>query len=784
MVLQVGDALAHVAGIEASQGDEDLVAGVDAGEIERAGEAPVHLLVHKRDMVKLMPEDEADLLSHVGLGRYPPEAVAGGGELRHTFLRLEATPLPHRIRPERDLEHVEHAPLLACELLPHEPLCMIERIEQEADPSPRIDLAEAAECLREVLLILFLEIRGDARPDAEPREGGHTVDVADIEMMEGEEDFERERPARLLLKACHRRDERLLRADGSTDVLEHIALGDLLELYRAALRNGREALLDLASQAFASRLEQRLELGCEVISPVLLAYEVEHRQALLARSQAQTSSQLLEEDGERLRRTQEEHRVDLGDIDTLVVDIDGKDELEPAVLQIIAGLPSCFLIRIGTDRFGLDACLAEPLCHETGMGFADAEAKPPHMADVCDIAPCRIDNEIGAPAGNPLIEHIDILEICLRIAAPLPPQALEAHLVGHAEVAEGTEELPVDGFRETDLGCDPAIEIGQDGLPIGTLRRRGEPQEDLWLEAGEDLLVGACGSMVDLVHDDVFEVGGIEALPELLGLERLDRDEKMRRCRLGPLPSDHEGTEVLVLQDTAEAGQRLAQDLLAVRDEEQARSPPLPLAEAPVVEGSNHGLARACRCHDQVPPMPSHLTFGSEGIEDLLLVRIGTDIEGIDLPLPFLLVPAPLVADGLCEALLILLSIVLEFGIVPVGIEGRADLVEDVLLVGTAHLHIPFEPACHRWIREVGGAHIGSRIAAPPPEDIGLRMEAGPSCIVGDLDGSTGKPGELGHCLGVGRPHIACRNDPEPAATLGKAPELAHKETDTAPFHK
>ena len=68
---------------------------------------------------------------------------------------------------------------------------------------------------------------------------------------------------------------------------------------------------------------------------MLLADEVEDREAAFPR-QAQAAAELLQEDGGALGRPQEEDRVDLGDVDALVEQVDGEEDVDLAVARRLA----------------------------------------------------------------------------------------------------------------------------------------------------------------------------------------------------------------------------------------------------------------------------------------------------------------------------------------------------------------------------------------------------------------------------------------------------------------
>ena len=180
-----------------------------------------------------------------------------------------------------------------------------------------------------------------------------------------------------------------------------------------------------------------------------------------------------------------------------------------------------------------------------------------------------------------------------------------------------------------------------------------------------------------------------------------------------------------------EGVEALGQDLLAVRHEQQAHLPAL-LAQAPVVERRDDGLAGAGRRDDEVLVAPVPLALDGELLEHLPLVGPGFEVEeeeGVSGCLPLLR------RYGAVEPRSVPLRVVgLVFGALPVGVEGRIELLEDV---GRSHLgeaDVPLDAVDEGRLRQVGGADVGGRVAGVAPEHPGLGVEARGLGVVGDLD--------------------------------------------------
>ena len=107
--------------------------------------------------------------------------------------------------------------------------------------------------------------------------------------------------------------------DGRLEVLEHDALGHAVERHEATGREQREVLAHLALQVGdARRWQQRPQAPVEPELLVLVADEVEHREARLGVGAAKATAELLQEHCGALGGAKKQHRVDVGQVETLV----------------------------------------------------------------------------------------------------------------------------------------------------------------------------------------------------------------------------------------------------------------------------------------------------------------------------------------------------------------------------------------------------------------------------------------------------------------------------------
>ena len=112
------------------------------------------------------------------------------------------------------------------------------------------------------------------------------------------------------------------------DVLQDELAGDGIEDDLAARRQERETLLNLTLQRLAADAGHRAETLVEPELAPLVSDEIQRCEHSLAARQPQAAAQLLEEDGRAFRRPQEEHSVDLWDVQAFVEEVDGEENVD------------------------------------------------------------------------------------------------------------------------------------------------------------------------------------------------------------------------------------------------------------------------------------------------------------------------------------------------------------------------------------------------------------------------------------------------------------------------
>ena len=113
-----------------------------------------------------------------------------------------------------------------------------------------------------------------------------------------------------------------------THILQHALLRYTLQPDEAASRQMREAGLDLAFKSAGRIGAERAKPRGKAELPVLCTNEVEDGQAVFMVMQAEPAAKLLQVDGEAFCRPEEENRIDLRDVDALVVEVDDKNKVD------------------------------------------------------------------------------------------------------------------------------------------------------------------------------------------------------------------------------------------------------------------------------------------------------------------------------------------------------------------------------------------------------------------------------------------------------------------------
>src|SRR4051812_43411877 len=140
-----------------------------------------------------------------------------------------------------------------------------------------------------------------------------------------------------------------------------------------ASRQGGEVLLHLALETATRGAVQRTEAEVEAELLVLRADEVEDRQSCLGRGQPETSSKLLQEDRRALGRPEKEHSVDGRQVEALIEEVNGEEDVHFAVAEGSQCRGSFLAGGLRGDGHARNAGSGEALSHV--LGVLDAHAK-------------------------------------------------------------------------------------------------------------------------------------------------------------------------------------------------------------------------------------------------------------------------------------------------------------------------------------------------------------------------------------------------------------------------
>ena len=106
---------------------------------------------------------------------------------------------------------------------------------------------------------------------------------------------------------------------------------------RATGRQVREAVLNLLLERHRGVGQKRPVTQVEAELAMSLTNEIEYGQALFLVVQSQATAELLQKDRQTFGRAQEKHRVELGNVDTLIVQVDDEQEVQLTAAQAVLG---------------------------------------------------------------------------------------------------------------------------------------------------------------------------------------------------------------------------------------------------------------------------------------------------------------------------------------------------------------------------------------------------------------------------------------------------------------
>ena len=488
----------------------------------------------------------------------------------------------------------------------------------------------------------------------------------------------------------------------------------------APRRQGGEASLHLTGQRPAAHPGEGPVAEVEAEPLVLQPDEVEHRQARLVVRQAQATAELLQEHRGALGGAQEQHRVDLGDVDALVEQVhrEQRPHLPPAQLL---QRPAALLRRSGRrDRQRRDAGGAEPIRHVLGVADAHAEAERPHAADVGD----RVGECLEDEAHPHVVAGEDVCQVLDVVPGAAPPVCrAQIGAVVQAEVLERRQQPTLQRLPQPQLHRDAATEPAAHVLTVGPLRRGGQTEQDLRLEVLQQPSVRGRLRVMELVDHHHVEALRVQLRRQVQPGQRLHRREHVPPLAR-PLPTHEALPERPVAQDVAERRLALAENLVTVGHEQQrVHRPRLP--QAPVVEPRHDRLARPRGHHHQAVRPPVDLPLGGQLVEDLALVSPRPHVERGQVD-PQIRRPTPLRGERPVEPgpLRRIRRVVrLERRVLPVLVERRPERVEQMPVRHRREPDVPLQPVEQCALRQVRRPDVRRAEPRVPVEQPRLRVQ-------------------------------------------------------------
>ena len=163
--------------------------------------------------------------------------------------------------------------------------------------------------------------------------------------------------------------------DGLLDVLQNVLPGLLFHDDAAPGRQKGETVGYLLGDVLFRTQGQGTEFRGKIILPMGLGHKIEDGKFGLPRRKTKATAQLLQEDGQTVCGTEEEHRIHFGNIDTFVEDVYHTEVVYQSVAKVLGQLLPLRLRGVGGQALGTESVFLELTGHEIGMFLIDTEAQ-------------------------------------------------------------------------------------------------------------------------------------------------------------------------------------------------------------------------------------------------------------------------------------------------------------------------------------------------------------------------------------------------------------------------
>src|SRR5690606_33579542 len=158
-------------------------------------------------------------------------------------------------------------------------------------------------------------------------------------------------------------------------------------------------------------------------------------------------------------RPEEQGRVDLRYVDTLVEQVDGEHGVDLALPQFAEGLIAFLGGAVRGERPGRNARAGEPLRHELRVLDADTEPQGTHPTGIVDLVPHRLQHD-RRPA---VVARVEVGESAdLVPLAAFEADSAQVGPVVDTEALERTQQVALQGFPQPKLHRRPSAEPAAD----------------------------------------------------------------------------------------------------------------------------------------------------------------------------------------------------------------------------------------------------------------------------------------------------------------------------------
>ena len=212
-------------GFQKIQGNQQLVTGIGAVQIQRAIEAQVNRFINKVNLFVPISEQFQQFTQE-------NRAVRKGIEAIQHFV---AAPILCRLAPDGDIEHLQHSLL---QFRQHGEIYIVQpwkQIEKERDPAAGINDSQPCKGFRQDIFHRFLEIRCNICSGAQAREGRKLVNRSGVQMVVVQEIAQSQFQTGVIGKGGNPGHQPSRISVGGTDVVENISSRFLFQLNIAAL---------------------------------------------------------------------------------------------------------------------------------------------------------------------------------------------------------------------------------------------------------------------------------------------------------------------------------------------------------------------------------------------------------------------------------------------------------------------------------------------------------------------------------------------------------------------